>query len=105
MSTEITSQSDSTKLVTKLTLINKHGIHVRTAAKISELCETFASDVLISSPSATSDATDMMRLLLLQAGVGTELTIEVSGNDAEHALQSLSSLINSGFNIPEERLD
>lgn len=85
-------------------LVNKHGIHVRTAALISELTETFESEITITSPSASSDARDMMRLLLLQAGHGTELEISVTGKDAKTALKALCRLIDNGFALEDEKV-
>lgn len=97
---------NSTITVTKqVTLVNKHGIHVRTAALIAESSESFQSDIRITSPLATTDASDMMQLLLLQANCGTELVLSANGPDASQAIESLHELISNGFGLAEERLD
>lgn len=96
----------STNSVTKqVTLVNKHGIHVRTAALIAETSESFQSTISITSPHASTDGADMMQLLLLQASCGTELTLSATGEDALEAVESLHKLITSGFGLDEERLD
>jgi len=88
-----------------VTLINKHGIHVRTAALIAETSEAFSAEITIASPHASTDGADMMQLLLLQASCGTELTLSATGDDALEAVESLHKLISSGFGLDEERLD
>ncbi|MBT8448342.1 MAG: HPr family phosphocarrier protein [Gammaproteobacteria bacterium] len=79
-------------------LINSHGIHIRTAAMISEICERFDATVIIKSARAESDGRDMMRLLMLEATCGTALKIMAKGIQAEQAVLALQDVINSGFN-------
>ena len=104
MATEPGQPQEADKLARDVTLVNKHGIHVRTAALISELTERYESNIIITSPSASSDASDMMRLLLLQAGYGTELNISVTGCDAQAALGAICSLIENGFELEDEKV-
>ena len=104
MATERGHSDGTTGLKKTVTLVNKYGIHVRTAALISDITETYESDIIITSPSASSDARDMMRLLLLQAGHGTELEISVTGCDAQAALTAICTLIENGFELDDEKV-
>ena len=94
--------SSNTPLSGRFILPNKHGIHVRTAAQIAECCESFDAEITISTELGESDGTDMMRLMMLQATQGTELTITTTGAEASAALQALEQLITQGFDSLEE---
>lgn len=85
-----------------LTLTNTHGIHVRTAALIAECCGAYDAEITITSPHASSDGKDMMRLLLLQATCGTELLIESSGKDADQVMKELCDLIQNKFKLMDD---
>jgi phosphocarrier protein len=88
--------------VTKtVTLVNMHGIHVRTAALIADTSESFQAEITITSPHASTDGSDMMQLLLLQAQCGTELVLSATGPDATQAIESLHNLITNGFSSDE----
>ena len=78
-------------------LVNEHGIHIRTAAIISQICEKYTAVVIISNHRGESDGRDMMRLLMLEAAQGSSLTITASGDQSEAVLAELSAVINSGF--------
>ena len=86
----------------RFTLTNKHGIHVRTAALIAECCEAYEASITITTSVGSSEGTDMMRLMMLQASQGTELSIEAEGPDAIEAIQALEMLITKGFDSSEE---
>lgn len=78
-------------------LVNKHGIHIRTAAILVDICERYDAEVLLKTPRGESDGRDMMRLLTLEAGSGTTLMIEATGQDKEKVLQELARVISAGF--------
>lgn len=78
-------------------VINKHGLHTRSAASIVECVSQFNCKVFIATEHQESEANDMIRLLLLEAVTGTVLTIRAEGEDAEDAVKSLDELIASGF--------
>lgn len=78
-------------------LVNDHGIHIRTAAILTEICECFNADIIIKSPKGESEGRDMMRLLMLEASRGTTLTIQATGEQAQQALDELAAVIASGF--------
>lgn len=87
---------------TRIRLTNTHGIHVRTASLLAELCESYKSEIIIESPHASSEGTDMMRLLMLQASYGTELSIAAIGHDASEAIAAIEQLIEIDFPAIED---
>lgn len=79
-------------------MINKYGLHTRTAASIVDLVEQFNCEMTLSTEKGTSNAKDMIRLMLLEASKGTTLCISATGVDAEIAVQAMSEFIDAGFN-------
>tara|TARA_B100000614_G_scaffold205574_1_gene187508 strand:+ start:216 stop:482 length:267 start_codon:yes stop_codon:yes gene_type:complete len=85
----------------RITIINKLGLHARAAAKIVTLTNNYKSDIQIKNGEKTADAKSIMKLLMLSAPKGTELTIIVNGDDASSALKSLINLIKNKFDENE----
>lgn len=79
-------------------VVNKYGLHTRTAAAIVELLEQFDCEMVISSEKGESDAKDMIRLMLLEASKGTKLCVSATGVDAQIAVDTMSEFIDAGFN-------
>jgi phosphotransferase system HPr (HPr) family protein len=46
-------------------VVNKYGLHTRTASAIVELLEPFDCEMIISSEKGESDAKDMIRLMFI----------------------------------------
>ena len=47
------------------------------------------------------DAKSIMSVMMLAAGQGTELTLRISGEDEQAALEALVGLINDRFGEPD----
>lgn len=82
-----------------VTVNNKFGIHARPAAKIVELANTFSSDITIFKDDQEVNAKSIMDLMTLGAACGTELKVEVQGDDSENALSAIAALISSDFEV------
>lgn len=89
--------SDPADYIQYCKIVNKHGLHTRSAATIVELANQYNCTITLATSSAESDARDMIRLLLLEASVGTEVCVSASGEGAEQAVLSLVELIEAGF--------
>ncbi|MEX2468452.1 MAG: HPr family phosphocarrier protein [Pseudohongiellaceae bacterium] len=79
-----------------VTVINKAGLHARAATKLSKLAASFASQVRIGHKKMV-DGKSILSLMMLAAVKGTELNIEVSGEDEDEALTAILELINDRF--------
>jgi len=88
----------SHRVKTTCVVVNDHGLHTRSAASIVELAEQFECEIILATETAAADATDMMRLLLLEAIKGVEIEISAEGKDAHRAVAELELLIAAGFN-------
>lgn len=85
------------KLSTKVKIVNKLGLHARAAAKFVKLASGFSSEIFLRLGHETVNAKSIMSILMLAAGKGTELTLEVHGDDQEKALEALKNLVEDGF--------
>jgi phosphocarrier protein HPr len=82
---------------TTLTLINPLGMHARAASKLVEACKSCSSDIKLTLAGKTVDGKSIMSLLMLGAPVGTELFLEVEGEDEDTAYDAVCEIVNAGF--------
>jgi phosphocarrier protein HPr len=82
---------------TNVTIINKLGLHARASAKLTKLASSFACDVFMSRNGRRINAKSIMGVMMLAAGMGTEVVIETDGADEGKAMQALVALINERF--------
>ena len=78
---------------------NPLGIHARPASVFVQTATGFASDVSVTNldTSNTADGKSVMSMLMLSAPQGTRIRLDVSGEDAVTAMETLSRLIEEGF--------
>jgi phosphocarrier protein len=84
-----------------VTISNKLGLHARASAKFTKLAGTFRSDVSISRGDRSVNAKSIMGVMMLAAGLGSEVQMEVSGDDERSALDALLALVNDKFGEAE----
>ena len=78
-------------------VINKLGLHARASAKLTKLAGSFPCQVWLSRGERRVNAKSIMGVMMLAAGVGTDIEIETIGDQENEALQSLLGLINDKF--------
>jgi phosphocarrier protein len=93
-------------LIQTLTIINKRGLHARAAAKFASTSALFGAMVKarVYSVNCTSnwvDGKSVMSLMLLAAAQGTDLEVQVDGEDEQQALDALRQLIEQRFEEDE----
>lgn len=81
----------------RLLIVNKLGLHARAASKLAQTCARFSSDIKVHCQGKSVDGKSVMALMLLAAGKGTELELEVDGSDEEAALDAISELVADRF--------
>jgi phosphocarrier protein len=84
-------------LKTRVTIINKLGLHARAAAKLSKLAGSFGCEVFMSRNGRRINAKSIMGVMMLAAGLGTEVEIETEGADEVAAMEAILALINDRF--------
>jgi phosphocarrier protein len=80
-----------------VTINNKLGLHARASAKLTKLAGSFACEVHMSRNGRRINAKSIMGVMMLAAGLGSEVEIETDGSDEEHALQAIVALIADRF--------
>jgi phosphocarrier protein HPr len=76
---------------------NKLGLHARASAKLTKLAGSFRSDVFMSRNGRRVNAKSIMGVMMLAAGMGTEVEIETDGEDERQAMDALLALIADKF--------
>ena len=87
----------SVSLTLSLTIANKKGLHARASAKFVQLAEGFEAEILVTKQGETVQATSIMGLMMLGAGLGSTITLSASGPQAEAALAALAQLVEDKF--------
>ena len=84
-----------------ITIINKLGLHARAASKLVSKASQFESDVFIDKQGNRADAKSIMGVMMLAASKGSEVVLEVDGNDEKDCMAAIVQLINSRFDESE----
>jgi phosphocarrier protein HPr len=82
---------------TTATISNKLGLHARASAKLTKLAASFPCDVWISKGDRRVNAKSIMGVMMLAAGIGSEVEIETSGDRQQEALDAIVGLIDDKF--------
>ena len=82
---------------TTTTISNKLGLHARASAKLTKLAGSFPCEVWMSRGDRRVNAKSIMGVMMLAAGIGSVVEIEVDGSDEEAAMAALTALINDKF--------
>jgi phosphocarrier protein len=84
-------------LVREMPIINQRGLHARASAKFVKCAEGFDASVTVSRDGQSVPGTSIMGLMMLAASMGTSITVEVSGPQAQAAMEALSTLVANRF--------
>ena len=80
-----------------ITITNKLGLHARASAKLTKLAGSFPCAVWITKGERRVNAKSIMGVMMLAAGIGSTVTLETVGEQADEALLALQELINNRF--------
>ena len=78
-------------------IINKLGLHARASAKFTQLAGTFQSEVWLERNGRRVNGKSIMGVMMLAAGIGSKVELEVNGADEAAALAALKTLIADKF--------
>lgn len=84
-------------ITTIATISNKLGLHARASAKLTKLAGSFPCEVWISKGERRVNAKSIMGVMMLAAGIGSEVELETEGEQAQEAMDALLALINDKF--------
>jgi phosphocarrier protein len=80
-----------------VTISNKLGLHARASAKLTKLSGSFPCDVWMSKGERRINGKSIMGVMMLAAGLGSEVMVETLGEREEEALTALLALIDDKF--------
>ena len=76
---------------------NQRGLHARAAAKFVKVAGGFNAQVRVIKGDMDVSGTSIMGLMMLAAGIGTDIELRASGGQAREAMQALVDLIERKF--------
>jgi phosphocarrier protein len=79
------------------TIVNKLGLHARASAKLTKLAGSFPCEVWMTRGERRVNAKSIMGVMMLAAGIGSEVQLETSGDREQEAMQALLALIADKF--------
>jgi len=82
---------------TTATIVNRLGLHARASAKLTKLAGSFPCDIFISRGERRVNAKSIMGVMMLAAGIGSDITLEADGDRAQEAMDALLALIADKF--------
>ncbi|MDF1482183.1 HPr family phosphocarrier protein [Extensimonas sp. H3M7-6] len=82
---------------TRTLINNKLGLHARASAKLTKLASSFPCEVFLSRGERRINAKSIMGVMMLAAGMGTEVELETSGEREQEAMDALLALIADKF--------
>ena len=86
---------------TEAEIVNKLGLHARASAKLTQLAGGFQSHVWLTRNGRRVNAKSIMGVMMLAAGKGAKIGIEIDGSDADAALQAITKMIAGKFGEDE----
>jgi phosphocarrier protein HPr len=81
----------------EIKVTNKLGLHARASAKLTQLASKYQSQVFLARGGRRVNAKSIMGVMMLAAGIGTTLEMEVDGPDEAEAAQALEKLFGDKF--------
>ncbi len=85
------------RLKKRIEITNRLGMHARASALLVQTVNQFSSDVKISKGDNVVNARSIMGVLTLGAAKGSEVRVEIRGEDAGEAMLAIEQLIEDKF--------
>ncbi len=79
------------------TISNKLGLHARASAKLTKLAGSFPCEIFLARGERRVNAKSIMGVMMLAAGLGSEVTLETSGEREQEALDAILALMADKF--------
>lgn len=82
---------------TRVVISNKLGLHARASAKLTKLTSGFVSEIHLSRNERRVNAKSIMGVMMLAAGLGSEIEVEANGADESAAVEAIVAMIADKF--------
>ncbi|OGW81924.1 MAG: hypothetical protein A3C47_03545 [Omnitrophica bacterium RIFCSPHIGHO2_02_FULL_51_18] len=77
----------------KIKIKNPQGLHARPASTFVRTANKYESDITVKKGSDKVNGKSIMGLLMLAASEGSQIELEISGPDAQEAMQELEGFL------------
>jgi len=84
-----------------ITIVNKLGLHARAATQLVQVAQKYDAKCTICNGEKQADASSVLGLMMLESHQGQDVKVICEGQDAEHALSAIETLIVGKFNENE----
>jgi phosphocarrier protein len=85
-----------------LAIVNTRGLHARASRKLAELALSYDDTrIVVRRDGEEADARSLMDLMMLGAGLGSEIEVEAQGPAAAAALDAIEALLAAKFHEGE----
>jgi len=78
-------------------IVNQRGLHARASRKLAELALAYEATIRVRREDEEADATSLMDLMMLGAGIGSQIEVIAEGPQAETALDAIERLVADRF--------
>ena len=79
------------------TISNKLGLHARASAKLTKLAGSYPCEVWMARGARRINAKSIMGVMMLAAGMGSTVEIDIDGEREQEAMEALLALIADKF--------
>ncbi|HWA50722.1 MAG TPA: HPr family phosphocarrier protein [Dongiaceae bacterium] len=84
-------------IVRTASIRNQRGLHARAAAKFVKMAGSFDAQIRVIKGDTDVSGGSIMGLMMLGAGIGTDIQLRATGRQAREAIQALLELIERRF--------
>jgi len=91
------TRPENRMIKTSTTISNKLGLHARASAKLTKLAGSFPCEVWIAKGERRVNAKSIMGVMMLAAGLGSEVVIDTEGEREQEAMDALLAMIADKF--------
>ena len=85
-----------------LRIVNMRGLHARASRKLAELALSFEDTVImVRREDEEADARSLMDLMMLGAGIGSDIEVEADGPQEQAAMDAIDALVAARFHEEE----
>jgi len=82
---------------TPITISNRLGLHARASAKLTKVAGSFPCEIWLSRGERRVNAKSIMGVMMLAAGMGTEVVVETTGEQEREAMDAILALMQDKF--------
>jgi phosphocarrier protein len=80
-----------------LRIQNMKGLHARASARLVEVVEAHDAQATVSKDGMSTSGDSIMGLLMLAAGIGSDIEVETEGPEADALAQAIEALVADKF--------